>query len=205
MRLRDPVLVALLLEARGIGLLGPGPVERHIDHAAAFASVIAAEAPGVGVDLGSGAGLPGLVLGQVLPAWRWLLVEAGHRRFEHLRLAVARLGLEDTVEVVEERAEATGRRPSTRFGFDAVVARGFGRPAVLAECAAPLLVPGGLVVVSEPPDGADDRWPAAGLAGLGLEVRERRVHPALVVLRRSGPVDDRYPRRVGVPAKRPLW
>ena len=93
-----------------------------------------------------------------------------------------------------------------RAAFDLVVARSFGPPAVVAECAAPFLRVGGRLAVSEPPTG-EDRWPPAPLAELGLEATERRdVGGAHVqLLRQTAPCPDRYPRRTGVPTKRPLF
>jgi 16S rRNA (guanine527-N7)-methyltransferase len=91
-----------------------------------------------------------------------------------------------------------------------VTARGFGRPAITAECAAPFLRLGGLLVVSEPPPSsvaaAGERWPADGLALCGL-APERVWATAFHYrsLRQSSPCPDRLPRRVGVPAKRPLF
>ncbi|MBW3627023.1 MAG: hypothetical protein KY412_05385, partial [Actinobacteria bacterium] len=85
----------------------------------------------------------------------------------------------------------------------------FGRPAVTAECAAPLLAGGGLLLVSEPPEGAaeeGERWPAAGLDGLGLVLRTFTAGPPrIAVLQQTGACPERFPRRVGIPAKRPLW
>ena len=66
------------------------------------------------------------------------LLEANGRRAAFLRRAVERLGLGDRVTVLEERAEVCGRDAGLRAGFDGVLARSFGRPAVVAECAAPL-------------------------------------------------------------------
>jgi 16S rRNA (guanine527-N7)-methyltransferase len=92
-----------------------------------------------------------------------------------------------------------------RGTVDGLVARSFGPPATTAECAAPLLAVGGLLVVSDPPD-AGDRWPVEGLALLGLvPVRRAETGPALQVLRQDVPCPDRYPRRIGIPAKRPLF
>ena len=68
------------------------------------------------------------------------------------------------------------------------------------------LVALGRVFGSEPPVVAADRWPAAGLDVLALGRAERRPGPpALVVLRQEGPCPARYPRRAGLPAKRPLF
>lgn len=81
-----------------------------------------------------------------------------------------------------------------------------------AECAAPLLVVGGQLVVSEPPDvDLVDRWPTEPLAALGFAAAKARqvetddgvVH--LAVLQLEELAADRIPRRVGVPAKRPLF
>jgi 16S rRNA (guanine527-N7)-methyltransferase len=125
--------------------------------------------------------------------------------------------------VVQARAEEAGRDPGFRACFDIVVARSFGRPGVVAECAAPLLARGGWLVVSEPPpsdhapgptaapEGKDpraipERWPDSGLALLGLETVENiRTEFEYRVLRQRTLCPDRYPRRNGVPAKKPLF
>jgi 16S rRNA (guanine527-N7)-methyltransferase len=113
------------------------------------------------------------------------------------------------VHVVRARAEEAGRQPDLRATFDLVVSRGFGPPAVTAECGAPFLRVGARLVVSEPPAESDKhefRWPPAGLAELGLAPSEewrKPFHYQAFVLER--PCPDRYPRRVGVPAKRPLF
>jgi 16S rRNA (guanine527-N7)-methyltransferase len=197
-------------------LLGPGPLEVHLDHAAGFAAALAAAFDGevgVGVeparagDLGSGGGVPGLPLAFVFVAWRWVLIDANQRRAAFLRAAVAELGLTGRVEVREQRAEEAGRDPSLRGQLDAVVARGFGPPAVVAECAAPLLRAGGRAVVSEPPGGAAERWPSDGLARLGMAPASGLTFggASFQVLLQLSPCADRYPRRIGVPAKRPLF
>lgn len=201
----------MLVEARRLGFLGPGPVEAHLRHAAGFAAALDAGGRGRSAvraaDLGSGAGLPGLPLALRFSAWRWTLVDASARRTAFLREAVQALGLEGQVEVIEERAEVMGRSPAHRGRYDVVVARSFGPPAIVAECAAPLLVRGGAVVISEPPGGVASRWPAEGLALVGLRVGAQ-VHAGdatFQVLGQEGLCPDRFPRRVGVPVKRPLF
>ena len=201
----------MLDEARHRGFLGPGPVEAHLEHAFGFAEAFEPVAAGRGVaraaDLGSGGGIPGLVLALHLAATEWVLVEAMARRAAFLREALQTLGLDGRVAVVEERAEVVGREPAYRGSFDLVVARSFGPPAVVAECAAPLLRVGGLAVVSEPPGGAPARWPADGLVQLGMTPGPAVVAAgaAYQVLRQVEPCPDRWPRRVGIPAKRPLF
>ncbi len=215
----------VLSEAREAGFLGPGPVETQLRHAEGFVAVarrLALEAevspPLRIVDLGSGGGIPGLVVAAAWPETTLVLLEANGRRAGFLRRAVPRLGLEPRVTVLEARAEAAGRDPANRGAFDGVLARSFGRPAVVAECGAPFLKVGGWIVVSEPP--AEDvregeareltetpsRWPASALAEFGLEPAQVvREGASYQVLRQIKPCPSRFPRRNGVPAKRPLF
>jgi 16S rRNA (guanine527-N7)-methyltransferase len=196
----------VLDEARAFGWLGPGEVETHLDHALGMAAAIGAP-PGHFLDLGSGGGVPGLVLALVWPDARGLLLDAGRRRVEFLESVCARLGLAERISTRCERAEEAARRPELRGGFDLVVARGFGRPAVTAECGAGFLCRGGRLVVSEPPEDDPKRWPEAGLAqlGFGPATLRRSGDASVAVMVLEAPVGDRWPRRTGVPAKRPLW
>ena len=223
-------LLEVLEEARSAGFLGPGPLDAQIRHAEGFVAVARRlfsepaddaadkkEGPPPGpprppqiADLGSGGGLPGLVVAQRWPEARVVLVEAQGRRAAFLGRAVQALGLTDRVSVRQVRAEVLGRELSGRGCFDLVVARSFGVPAVVAECAAPLLRVGGWLVVSEPPDqdeaGAAARWPPEPLRQFGLEPAERaRGEFEYRVLRQVDACPDRFPRRDGVPAKRPLF
>ncbi|MEW6474765.1 MAG: RsmG family class I SAM-dependent methyltransferase [Actinomycetota bacterium] len=162
------------------------------------------------LDLGSGGGLPGLVIATQRPELELTLLEARQRACRFLREAVSGMERPD-VAVVEARAEEAARRGDLRETFDAVVARSFGPPAVTAECAVGFLRPGGRLVVSEPPgdegkEAVTARWPSAGLEELGFGPPSRGAAPggSFVVLEKVRS-DDRWPRRVGVPAKRPLW
>jgi len=135
-----------------------------------------------------------------------VLVEAGERRAAFLARAVAELGLAGRVRVERHRAEELGRDPTHRGRYPLVTARSFGPPAVAAECAAPLLAVGGRLIVSEPPGESSGRWPVAALAGLGLEAEAAvRVRAGYQVLVQARPCPERFPRRSGVPAKRPLF
>lgn len=177
----------------------------HIAHALGFAEAVANTAPSF-VDLGSGGGLPGLVLAAVWPEAEAVLLDSNERRTAFLADAVMALGWEGRVRVVRSRAEEAGRDPALRGRFPLVVSRSFGPPPVTAECAAPLLQLDGRLVVSEPPENAS-RWPADGLGVVGLAVDRRVETPAgrFQVLVQEGPCPERFPRRVGVPGKRPLW
>jgi 16S rRNA (guanine527-N7)-methyltransferase len=201
-------LAAVVAEAQRHGFVGKGPVSSAIEHARGFAAGVE-EPPGRVLDLGSGGGLPGLALADEWPTARVTLLDSQQRRCAFLRAAVEQLGYDDRVEVVEARAEIAGRQPGLRGGFDVVTARSFGRPAVTAECGAPFLRVEGWLVVSEPPGGGDlddSRWPAAGLAMLGLSRgAEWASEFRFQSLVQTSVCPDRYPRRVGVPGKRPLF
>jgi 16S rRNA (guanine527-N7)-methyltransferase len=204
------LLLEVLERARAAGSLGPGPVETHVGHSEGFAE--AAEAalgriPATFLDLGTGGGVPGLVLSLRWTGARGFFVDSNQRRCAALREAVAFLGLGDRVEVIEERAEVVGRPGPHREQFEVVTARSFAEPAVTAEIAAGLVAVGGMLVVSEPPDPARDRWPDAGLAELGFGPAEpvERSQAHFVVARKTAGAPERFPRAVGRPAKRPLW
>lgn len=205
---RDPgVLLGVLEEARELGLLGPGPVARQLEHARGLAAAIG-EFDGRALDLGSGGGLPGLVLFDGWNGATGVLLDAGRRRCEFLSEAVATLDLGARVSVECGRAEVLARREDLRAGFDLVVARSFGAPAVTAECAVGFLRAGGELVVTEPPDSdADERWAPAGLSELGFggAAPMRLGETGAVRMRLTAAPDDRWPRRDGVPTKRPLW
>jgi 16S rRNA (guanine527-N7)-methyltransferase len=230
----SPTTVASTLEeAQRAGFLGPGPVEPHLRHAEGFALIARrlldearpaqattaqgttaqATVPARLLDLGSGGGLPGLVVAEVLGDVSVVLLDANSRRTGFLGGALIRLGLAPRVSVTHARAELAGRDPLLRGAFDAVVVRSFGPPAVVAECAAPFLRPGGWLIVSEPPGDPGsgpiphpERWPAPALSELGLEPSEFVAGEfGYQVLRQVEPCPDRFPRRDGVPAKNPLF
>jgi 16S rRNA (guanine527-N7)-methyltransferase len=214
-------LIDELERSQRLGFLGPGSVEVHLDHARGFAAGVSAP-PARFLDLGSGGGVPGLVLATMWPDASAVLLDAGERRCAFLQEAVGRLGLDARVTVVRQRAEEAGHVPALRATFDLVVARSFGPPAVTAECGAAFLRVGGRLVVSEPPltshddgdRGADpsgpeprpSRWPADRLALLGLAPESAWYEPySYQALLQSEPCPPRYPRRVGTLAKRPLF
>jgi 16S rRNA (guanine527-N7)-methyltransferase len=208
---RDPTAILGVLEAaRDRGLLGTGPVLRQYEHAVDLGRAIGHRSGQV-LDLGSGGGLPGLVLFDGWPDASGALLDAQRQRCGFLSRAVVELGLSSRVEVACGRAEVLARDPRFRARFDLVVARSFGPPAVTAECAVGFLSAGGELVVTEPPgSGADDggsRWDRNGLDRLGFGTSRsiRAGKTGAVRIRLPEVADERWPRRDGMPAKRPLW
>jgi 16S rRNA (guanine527-N7)-methyltransferase len=136
------------------------------------------------------------------------LLDANERRTAFLGGEVSTWAGGSQVTVIRGRAEEIGDQEKFRQTFGLVTARSFGGPAVTAECGAPLLRPGGILVVSEPPDEDGSRWDPAGLETVGLSPSARLRFDdrfGYQVLVKSGDTPDRYPRRVGIPAKRPLF
>lgn len=205
----EHALLEILEAGRRRGDLGPEPVRRHLQHSLALAKLVGAP-PTRFVDLGSGAGVPGLVLATLWDDAEAILVDANRRRCASLEEAAGRLGVSGRVSVRCERAEVLARQPDLRGSCGLVVARAFGKPAVTAECAVGFLALEGRLVVSEPPEARADeppRWPTSGLARLGLGPAQavRSDGVGAVVIPALAELDERWPRGVGRPAKSPLW
>lgn len=198
----------VLEDARRAGFIGrQADLDAELAHAREFGIVASGLDDRRVADLGAGGGLPGLVLAMTWPRARISLIESSATRARFLSAAVDRLGCEARVVVAHRRAEEFARESIHRQAFEVVVARSFAPPAVTAECAAGLLVPGGVLVVSEPPDGdMASRWPSDACAALGFDQAELVVITRRFARLRLGRVaPDRVPRRAGVPGKRPLW
>lgn len=188
----------ILQEGIRAGQFG-GTIEPHGDHAMGFIafSDVNALTDGLNIDIGTGAGLPGLILAEALPATQWVLIDRRAGRIDLLRRAIRRLDLEDRVTALAADGADVGRG-EWRGQAGLVTARSFGPPSDTAEVAAPLLRPGGSLVVSEPPDvQVELRWPASGLERCGLELTERWATEAgsyARFTRTQKPIED-LPRR----------
>ena len=166
------------------------------------------------VDVGSGGGLPGIPIKIVEPALRSVLVEATAKKARFLRGAVEGLELED-VEVINARVEQIARTGAHRGAYDVATVRAVARLGVVAEYCVPLVRVGGHVVsmkgVLEDEELGEGERAAAELGARvsdlirvprlpELEEKER----TLVILEKVGETPQKYPRNVGVPAKKPL-
>ena len=161
------------------------------------------------IDLGTGGGLPGLVLSTFTNCF-WLLTDRGERRCDFLKKAVLELGLDARVEVVKCSVEELSRG-KYREKVKLVTARSFGPPAITAECATPFLREDGLFIVSEPPSDNsienDNRWPPDGLNTLGLKQKEQ-WHTGSAGYRAfclDGKCPKIYPRRFNRMVKSPVF
>ncbi len=164
------------------------------------------------VDVGTGAGFPGLPLKIVCPAMRLTLVEATRKKTDFLRALVAELALTG-VTVIHARAERLGREALHRERYDWALARAVAEMRVLAEYLLPLVRLGGWALAQKGEHApAEVQRAACAITLLGGEVE--RLEPVtlpglaeerfLVLVRKVAATPPRYPRREGMPAKRPL-
>jgi hypothetical protein len=202
-------LARLLEDAKQLGFLGGAPVSVHIRHSLGFLRLLPAGVSAV-ADMGSGAGIPGLVMAVACENLDVTLIEASAKRARYLERAVNQLGLRSRVQVLAGRVEEVIRSPSLLTAFPAVTARSFGPPGATAECAAGLLADNGVLIVSERPDvycSWPYRWKNQGLVRLGLAVADianvRGFH--FIRLRRTSGSHTKLPRQHGLPHRKPLF
>lgn len=170
-------------------------------------------APGCRViDVGAGAGFPGLPLRIMFPKMALCLLEATGKKTEYLQHVVDTLEL-GNVRVVNMRAEEAGQDPAHREQYDVALARAVARLPVLVEYLLPLLKVGGRMVAMKGESAAQE-VSAAGesLRQLGGEMR--RLIPVelpevadthyLVLIEKVAASPARYPRRPGIPSRKPL-
>lgn len=163
-------------------------------------------------DVGSGAGFPGLPIKLVFPELRMTLIEATGKKVAFLRHMISVLGLTQ-IEVIHGRAEEVGHLPPHREHYDLVLARAVAPLATLLELCLPLCRLGGRLIApkgEDAPAEAESSEQALAILGGRLTALKQIALPDLpgqrylVVVDKVAPTPERYPRRAGIPAKRPL-
>lgn len=164
------------------------------------------------IDVGSGAGLPGVPLKIMFPQWRLLLLDSIAKKTAFLRHIVGRLELEN-VEIVTGRAEEIAHQDRYRERFALVLSRAVARLPSLVELALPLCQIGGIFVSQKKGEIAGEVARAASAINvLGgklavlreVEMEELGEKRYLVVVEKVSPTPQQYPRRPGIPTRRPL-
>jgi 16S rRNA (guanine527-N7)-methyltransferase len=164
------------------------------------------------VDIGTGAGFPGIPIRIIYPKMRLTMVESVGKKAEFCRHVVNILELQG-VEVVQERAETLGQNPSYRERFDWAVARAVAILPVLAEYLLPLVRVGGSMLAMKGESGPAEAHSAErAMRVLGGHLRQLipvtlpgvAEERYLVVIDKVAATPNGYPRKVGVPAKHPL-
>ena len=164
------------------------------------------------VDVGSGAGFPGLALKIAFPGIDVTLIEATAKKTAFLNHLKETLGLPD-VGILTGRSETLAHDLQLREGFDVVLARALARMNALAELTLPFCRPGGIVIAQKSAGVEDEvtqaRKAIETMGGVLREVKELAIpelerQTTLVVLEKVNPTPERYPRQPGMPAKRPI-
>ena len=163
------------------------------------------------VDVGTGGGFPGLVLSIAEPSLRVTLVDATRKKTAYLERAAAELALD--VEVLQARAEDAAHEPELRESFDIAVCRALGPWPVVLELTLPFCRTGGVLFGQRGADGGPEAAShaetaarlggrVAGVEQVGTEAGLENRH--VVIVEKVESTVDRYPRKAGIPAKRPL-
>ena len=150
------VLEEILLHAKKLNYLGKPPVQDHILNAKGFIQTIQELETNLEqvklVDLGSGGGVPALILIDYFKNWEFILIERKEKRAEFLSWAVKKLNTGKRIEIICDEVENVARNSKYEATVDFVTARSFAPPPTTAECACRFLKKNRYLVVSEPPN-----------------------------------------------------
>lgn len=164
------------------------------------------------IDIGSGAGLPGVPLKILFPHIKLVMVDATAKKGVFLNELKRKLGLSD-VEVVVGRAEVIAHLPQYREGFDIVVSRAVSPLPVLVELTLPFSTIGGIFIAQKKGDiGQEISEAIRAINTLGgnlrgikkVELNEFNDNRQLIIIDKVQATPSKYPRRSGMPAKKPL-
>lgn len=174
----DTDLIQALTESQHLGMLGARTIPDVIAHSEAFVAALTG-VHGLVVDVGTGGGIPGLIVASRRPDLRLVLIDRRQTRTDHVRRLVTRLGWDDRVTVwTGDATQATEFRQMAA----AVVARGFGPPRALLPVAAFLSTATGVVIVSDPPSGVG-RWSPDLLIQYGFHPEARAIGAVTMITR----------------------
>ena len=165
--------------AQRLGTLGALPIPDVIAHSRQFVDALTG-ITGTIMDIGTGAGVPGLIIAIDRPDLVLVLTDRREARMDALARGVTAMGIRDRVKVLTADVAVLGQNSEHAAMYDAVVCRGFASPDVTATLARPLLKNGGTLIVSEPPVPDPSRWPTELLNRLGFDPPEYR--PGVVCL-----------------------
>ncbi len=164
------------------------------------------------IDVGTGAGLPGIPLKLVAPIFHWTLLDGTGKKITFLRHVIEQLGLTE-IEVVQGRAEEIGRNNAFRGKFDIVTARAVAPLNVLVEYLLPLVASNGLVIIYKgagtPQEFMEARKAIQILGGEALRIVPIQIpfldeQRFIILIKKVRPTPNLYPRGQGLARKKPI-
>ncbi|MTI83510.1 MAG: 16S rRNA (guanine(527)-N(7))-methyltransferase RsmG [Firmicutes bacterium] len=185
---------------------------KHFIDSLACASIIEFDKINNFIDIGTGAGFPGIPIKIMYPRLRAVLMDSQQKRVNFLRKVVSDLSLE-SIEIYHERAELFGRESRRREQYDLCVSRAVAALQVLCELCLPFVKVGGFFVALKGPDIDQEVLEAQNaikiLGGKTTQIIKLNLPisgdgRSIVIMEKIEPTPEKYPRRPGIPAKRPL-
>ncbi len=164
------------------------------------------------MDVGTGAGFPGLVIKIAFPECRVTLLDSLNKRIQFLNAVIAELGLKGA-EAVHGRAEDMARPGKMREKFDLCVSRAVANLSTLSEYCIPFVKPGGCFIAYKSENSLDEMSKAEkAIALLGGYLQKKEefllpdsdIHRCLYVIKKENPTPAGYPRKAGLPGREPL-
>ena len=187
-------------------------IKKHFEDSLSITSVIDMNDIDSVIDVGTGAGFPGIPLKIVFPSLKLTLLDSLNKRINFLNTVVDELGLSD-VTALHGRAEEYGRDVVYRESFDLCVSRAVANLSTLSEFCLPFVKVGGYFV-SYKSEKADIEYIEAKnainlLSGGNVRIEDVIITDTdltrkMVLIEKLSPMDDKYPRRAGIPLKKPL-
>ncbi|MCR4430280.1 MAG: 16S rRNA (guanine(527)-N(7))-methyltransferase RsmG [Tepidanaerobacteraceae bacterium] len=185
-------------------------IEKHVIDSLMVTKLIKIENCSSMIDIGTGAGIPGILIKIARPDLKMILVEAIRKKADFLNEAVSQLGIKN-IEIVNERSETAAKKEKYREKSDIAVARAVSSLKVLAELCLPFVKKDGIFIAMKGEKAKEEINEARNsLSIMGGEISDiieykiANLSHRLIIIKKIASTPEKYPRRPGMPEKNPL-